>query len=315
MNKYLKILSIAVPVLLFFASWPAYSQIKTPTPLAVGYSIGISRITAKAMDYAQSVGIDYVETSINANIDQNTLEFKYSDEQIIARIRKAKKALDDAGIEVWSIHMPYGKTIDISFPDDEARRKVLALHKKVLQFCKILEPQVILFHPSWYLGLNEREIRKAKLIKSAVELNKEVRRIGAIMVIENMLGPELKAGANRERPLCRSVEETVEIMNKLPKTIYSAVDMNHIKNPEILIRAMGSRLKSVHIADGTGEQENHYLPCSGKGKNNWQEILTALNEVGYKGPFIYESAHDDVKQLSVCYKELYQKRFLDANSR
>ncbi|MGV3509509.1 MAG: TIM barrel protein [Sphingobacteriaceae bacterium] len=289
-------------------------NIKVPKRLSIGYSTGISNITSEKMSYAKSVGIDYIETSINGYIDQNTLTFKLSDEEIIKRVERAKRIADEAGIKVWSIHMPFGKTIDISLPDENDRKKVVALHKKVLQFSKILEPQIILFHPSWYLGLSEREVRKNQMVKSAIELNKEVKRIGSAMVIENMLGPELKVDAKRERPLCRTVEETVEIMNRLPGNIYSAIDMNHIGNPEKLIRAMGKRLKSVHIADGTGRQENHYLPCSGKGKNNWNEILTALNEVGYTGPFLFESSSNDLKDYKDCYDELYNRTFVSRTS-
>lgn len=256
------------------------------------------------MLYAKSVGVDYVEISFGSLIDGNR-NFKVSDEEMSALMRKAKKAADEAGIRVWSIHMPFGKRIDLSLTDEAERRQVLALHRKVLGYCKILEPEIILFHPSYYLGLNEREARKKQLVKSATELNETVRSMKATMVIENMLGPELLVDAERERPLCRTVEETVEIMNRLPKSIYAAVDMNHIKNPENLIRALGKRLKSVHIADGTGEAENHYFPCSGQGTNNWTAILAALHEARYSGPFLYESAVDDVRDLKACYDSMY----------
>src|SRR5690606_19709273 len=126
---------------------------------------------------------------------------------------------------------------DLSLRSEEERQRVVALHKKLLGFLEILQPKIILFHPSWYLGLNERVIRKEQLIKSATELNEVVMKMGATLVIENMLGPELLVSSNtsRESPLCRTVVETVEIMDRLPHTIYSAIDMNHIKHPEQLI--------------------------------------------------------------------------------
>lgn len=105
----------------------------------------------------------------------------------------------------------------------------------------------------------------------------------------------------------RTADETVELFNHLPESIYSAIDMNHIKNPEKLIRAMDDRLKTVHIADGTGLAENHYFPCSGKGENDWMAILDALDEVGYSGPFMFESAYEDEQDLIQCYDSLYSK--------
>ncbi|MEJ5961585.1 SGNH/GDSL hydrolase family protein [Pedobacter immunditicola] len=301
--------------LTFLTVFIAAAQDKTtPKPLSVGYSIGIHGITEETMTYAKSVGIDYIETSINGFIDKDR-NFKYSDDEIIARVKKAKKIADDAGIKIWSIHMPFSKVIDISLTDEAERKKVVALHQKVLKFCAILQPEIILFHPSYYLGLNEREQRKTQMIKSARALNKSVRAIQSQMVMENMLGFDLMVGENRERPLMRTVEETVELMKRLPDNIYSAVDMNHIKYPEKLILALGKRLKSVHIADGTGKQENHFFPCSGKGQNNWVKILAALDEVGYNGPFLYESAVKDVKDYKECYLSLFNQFVAASNSK
>ncbi|WP_377164046.1 sugar phosphate isomerase/epimerase family protein [Rufibacter sediminis] len=292
-------------------------QQKAAQPRKVGYSIALKNITPENMAYAKSVGVDYIETSFQAFIDDKR-QFKLSEAEIRKAVAEAKQAADKAGIKIWSIHMPYSKTIDISLANEQERQAVVALHQQVLTYAKALQPQVILFHPSYYLGLNERETRKAQMIKSSGELLPAVQELNATMVIENMLGPELLADANRERPLCRSVEETLEIMGRLPKNIYAAVDMNHIKHPERLIRALGKRLKSIHVADGHGEKENHFLPCSGQGGNDWPEILAALDEVNYQGPFLFESAYKDVKELKECYLSLHsayvaQKKIAKSN--
>jgi hexosaminidase len=277
----------------------------TPKRLRLGYSIPIDKITPESMTYAKANGIDCIETFLGPYVD-TARNFKFTDEEITAKLKAAKKAADDAGIQIWSVHMLFGKHIDISFPDEVERQKVMELHKKILSFCTILKPKLILFHPSWYLGLNERDVRKSQMIKSANEMNKVVKAMNATMVIENMLGPALLVDAKRERPLCRTVEETVEIMNKLPNDIYSAIDLNHIKNPEKLILAMGARLKTLHVSDGTGKAENHFFPCSGQGQNDWVAILAALNTVKYNGPFMYECAYKDAKDFKPCYDTLYQ---------
>ena len=277
-----------------------------PQPMRLGYSINITAITPEKMAYAHSSGISCIEIGIGGIIEKGTLNFKFSETQIDSILTNAKNAADNAGIEIWSIHMPYSHYIDISLSNEVQRQKVIAVHKKILKFCKILSPKIILFHPSWFLGLNERELRKRQMIKSAIELNKTIKEMHDTMVIENMLGPELLLkNGKRERPLCRSVEETVEIMNRLPNDIYSAIDVNHIKNPENLILAMGSRLKTVHISDGNGEEECHYFPCSGQGKNDWTAILSAFYKVHYKGPFMYECHYTDVKDMKPCFQSLY----------
>jgi len=281
--------------------------VEAPEPLGVGYSVPITGINAAKMEYAKSVGIGYVETSGTGTFFDDNRNFKKSDSEATSIMRNAKKAADDAGVVIWSTHMAFSEKMDLSTINEDDRKKVVAAHIKLIEYLAILKPKYILFHPSYYLDPpNQRDLRKNQLIKSVTELNVAIQAIGSTMVIENMLGPELMSGT-RERPLMRSVEETVEIFRRLPSTVYSAIDMNHIKNPEILIRAMGKRLKSVHIADGTGKAENHWFPCSGQGENDWTEILKALDEVGYSGPFLYESDYNDEKDLVQCYQTLYNK--------
>lgn len=305
-TKFTFFLSI---IFFFFIVNPSYAQInQRPKPLKIGFNIGSNKITSETMKYAKSVGIDYIETSLSSYVDKGTLTFNKSDDEIIEELKVAKKNAEKAGITIWSIHMPFSEQIDLSLANEANREKVVAFHKKALDFGRILEPKVILFHPSYFLGLGEREARKKQLIKSAVELNEKVKNMKAIMVIENMLGPELLlAGGKRERPLLRTVEEAVEIMGRLPDDIYSAVDMNHIKNPEKLIDALGERIKSVHIADGNGREENHFFPCSGEGSNDWMAILKALNKANYKGPFMFESKYPDLKDLKDCYYTMFDQ--------
>jgi|SRR5699024_11104383 len=278
-----------------------------PKPFKIGYSVSINSITPEKLNYAKSVGIDHIELSgINSFFNKNG-NFVDSDDEIEKKINKVKRVLDETDINVWSVHMAFSQYMDLSTIWEEDRQMVVAKHKKLLLFLEILEPEFILFHPSYYLDPpNQRNTRKSQLLKSAKELNKAVQRMGGTMVLENMLGPKLMKG-DRERPLMRTIEETVEIFNHLPDSIFLAIDMNHIKSPERLIRAMGNRLKTVHIADGRGKAENHYFPCSGEGENNWMEILTALYEVGYSGPFMYESAYEDEIDMVTCYESLYTK--------
>lgn len=303
MKQFLWLLAVC------WLSWPGSvnAQLSTvPAPLKVGYSIALVHITPEKMVEAKTAGIDYIETSFGGLLNEKSRTLKVSEAELMQKVTAVKKMTDSAGIKIWSVHMPYAQEVDLSLLDEKARQEVVALHRRLLAYARVLQPQVILFHPSYYLGINEREERKNQMVKSARELHRSVKKLKATMVIENMLGPELQAPGGRERPLCRSVEEMMEILNRLPRHIYAAVDMNHIKNPELLIQTLGSRLRSVHVADGTGEREDHYLPCSGQGKNNWNAILAALYGAGYHGPFLFETKNTNAKELSECYQSLYK---------
>lgn len=300
----LKILTLAVIVSVFQFAFA--KSTKSPQPFKLGYSLSINKITLDELNKAKSAGIDYIEISgLGSLIDKDTKQIKLSDKELEDRMAFIKEVSEQSGVKIWSLHMPFGKDDDISIANEEERNRVVANHQKIIEHAAVLNPQIILFHPSWYLGLNERELRKSQMIKSAVELNVSVKKIGAKMVIENMLGPKLLKSAEQERPLCRSVEEVTEIMGRLPNDIYAAVDMNHIKEPEKLIDALGTRLKSVHIADGDGLAERHYFPCSGQGKNDWNAVFSALYKAGYKGAFMYESAYPSLEEMKSCFDTLY----------
>lgn len=304
-------LAFIVLSVLLFTPDALFGQERTvPAPLEVGYSTSISKVTLAKMQYAKSVGISCIQIGVGHWVDRKKCTFVLSDNEITKEVARVKKITDAVGIKVWAIHMPFGRGIDLSLLDEAKRKKVIALQKKVLTFCRVFQPKIILFHPSWYLSLDARKEHVNQLVKSVMELKDAVRNIGATMVIENMTGPKLyvkSGGVRYERPLCRTVEETMKIMNRLPEGIYAAVDMNHILHPEKLILALGDRLKFVHIADGDGAHERHYFPCSGKGMNDWTAILDALYKANYTGPFMYECHYKDVKDLTVCYALMYNR--------
>jgi len=298
MFKLRKLILIPFTVLLFVTT--AYAQ-----KYKVGISIGANSLTKKKLQQLSDAGIDCVETGLTPYINKDSLTFTLDDAEMMTKMRELKQAATETGVEIWSIHMPYGKEIDISFVDEARRQKVVAFHQQVLKYVAVLKPKIILFHPSYYLSLNQRDAHIQQLIKSVGELNKDVKAIKATMVVENMLGPALLvAKGNQERPLMRSVEECKAIFKLLPDDVYAAVDLNHIAEPETLLLALGKRVKTLHVADGDGQAERHYFPCDGKGQNDWKAIFNALKAIQYQGPFMYESVTKELAGYRECYDKL-----------
>jgi len=306
MNKYIG--NFLLITVILFAFCEENQGQENPLKLRIGTTIsvfdGLKGLTLENFKKAKTAGIDCIEISLTGYVNG---ENPIPDAELKETYRQVKKDADAAGIEIWSIHMPYGADCDPSHTNEEIRLGSLDFYKRNLDVVSVLKPKVILFHPSWRLGLNERPQRITQFARSAVELNKAVKDIGAIMVVENLLGHELLRTPEIERPLGRTVEEMIEIMSIVPSDVYAAIDMNHIKYPERLINALGNRIKSVHICDGNGEKECHYLP--GRGDNNWNLILLALDKAGYTGPFLYEIRGNEVEkfdELKECYDNLYK---------
>lgn len=272
--------------------------------MPIGYSVNIQMISKEKLQYAKSLGIDYIELSNVGSLLDKQLNIKYDAAFWEIKIDSIKRILDEVGIKVWSIHMPFSEAIDLSVLNEESRAAVVNAHLQLFHILKTLKPSIILFHPSYYLGKNERDGRIKQLVKSVSALNREISEVNHTqMVVENMLGPELLIG-HRERPLLRTVEECETVFDLFPKSVGLAVDMCHIMHAELLIERFGSRVKTVHVSDGDGKSEAHYLPCNGLGNNDWNLIFGALDQINYKGVFMYECKYSDERELKECYDQL-----------
>ena len=293
----------------FCINAPDEGEARIPQRLRIGTTIsvfgGLQGLTYEKLKEARSAGISDIEISLTGLVNG---DHPIPNDELKEKFRRIKQDADSAGINIWSIHMPYGADCDPSHVDETIRSQSESAYRGYIDVVSVLKPEVILFHPSWRLGLNERKQRVSQSVKTITSLNKDVKEIGAVIVLENLLGYKLLRSPGVERPLGRTVEEMVEIMESMPADVYAAVDMNHIKNPERLIDALGSRIKSVHIADGDGEKECHQLP--GRGKNNWTLILQALDRAGYTGPFLYETRAKEAEgfaDLVTTYNRLYEE--------
>ena len=59
------------------------------------------------------------------------------------------------------------------------------------------------------------------------------------------------------------------------------------ESPRQFIIAAGERLKALHISDNDGRAGAHLMPY-GKGTVDWDEVMKALSDIGYKGLFNFE---------------------------
>nr|WP_288809488.1 TIM barrel protein [uncultured Sphingobacterium sp.] len=269
----------------------------------VGYSLDIKKIELDKLKADKQIGMDYIEIAGLGSFVNTDLTLKISVNDWLQKCDSLALILKKAKVKVWSVHMPFSAKIDISTLDELQRQQVIKMHLQLLKGLYRLQPQVILFHPSYYLEPNKRNARKDQLVRSVAELYRAVSENGLQLVIENMLGPTLTVG-ERERPLLRTVEECQELFARFPAGVGIAVDMNHIAHPEQLLLAFGSRVKTLHVADGDGTKESHFLPCNGKGQNDWNKIFATLEKIHYKGVFMFECHYDSTMQLIECYRQL-----------
>jgi len=241
----------------------------------VGTSSGVfTDYSQNEFDVFKTSGIKYVELGLSVFRNKSAKECE-------DWIKDFKQKADNAGIEIWSIHLPFGKVQDISSVKNEDRNNMIAECSRLMALLKPLNPHKFVIHPSSEpISDDERPIRLENCISSLKILTEEVKKYNAQLVVEDL--PRTCLGNNSE--------EILTIVKAVGNGLGVCFDSNHLlkETPEKFAGNVGNLIASVHISDYDGIDERHWLP--GEGIINWNNVISTLAKNGYMGPFMYETS-------------------------
>lgn len=182
-------------------------------------------------------------------------------------------AFQDAGLTVWSVHVPGGRTIDLSHPDHADAG--IELVSRQMEVCARMGVDKVVVHPS-FEPIEDAD-RPARLARCA-ESMKKLSRPDVRLAIENL----------PRTCLCNEAGEMRELLASVRGYAYACVDVNHAHRNNIvdMLSAAGDQLITLHISDDDSRDEKHWYP--GEGVLNWNDILGTLEQMGYEGTFLYE---------------------------
>jgi len=221
----------------------------------------------------KNVGIDCFE--ISANYDNYMVNWDFP--------KNCMKVAEDsraAGIQFWSIHLPFSRKLDISSFDDESRNLTIDTNMKLIEAAAKAGARVAVLHPSSEPITDD--IRKERLARSKeaiIMLCKQCKKYNMQLAVENL----------PRTCLCNSAEEMVELLRDTGANII--FDTNHSLKEDNLqfldtLISSGIKIVSIHISDYDFVDERHRLP--GDGINNWHGIFERLEKADYRGPLMYE---------------------------
>jgi len=190
-------------------------------------------------------------------------------------------------LRLWSLHAPAKHELFSSL-DENARCRAMEEVRRTIEIAGRLSAHIVVLHASDEpIPKHERSKRMARAKEGLRELIPVARRSNVTLALE--LLPRTCLG--------NSVSELEALLEGLPQEhIGVCLDTNHVKDasslPEV-IHDLGRRLITLHISDFDGSDERHWLP--GRGVIDWPAVWRALEEVGYDGPWLYESGavYDD----------------------
>ena len=230
-------------------------------------------LSAESFADLKANGIDAVEFSFNKARYYDEFDFVNRAQEYAGRVR-------EAGLEWWSLHLPFSGKLDISILDDELRADIMKINTEMILAAGKAGCKVAVLHPSSEpISDDIRPQRLAYSRENIIRLREVCDQVGMKLAVENL-------------PRTCLCNRSAEMINLLRGTGAGVVfDTNHSlveENVEFLtaLTDAGLEILSLHISDYDFVDERHRLP--GDGINNWKGILAALEKVGYKGPLMYE---------------------------
>ena len=234
-------------------------------------SIGASIFSSELMANYAKAGINFIELSAG--------DYKIYD----GYTQKADEIFNSAkenGVTIRSIHLPFSPfgEIDPANFDASVRARFLEVQKPLVEAAAKSGIEIAVIHPS---GEPYREENRPEHLKYSIESLRALQEIisqnGMKMAVENL--PRTCIG--------RDSHDMLKILEAIPEA-FACFDANHsLKEDNItLIKNLAGKIITLHISDYDFVDERHLMP--GLGKNRWQDIMAALEEVNYSGTWNYE---------------------------
>lgn len=237
----------------------------------------------ESMKANKAAGLDYIEVTMNDVIGKDP-------QGAPERAQKLMNEIQEAGLKVWSVHMPYSRNVDISVLDDAKRAETVQYLKDMIRVAGTFQPQYIVLHPSSEpIYPDEREDRLAQSHASIGELAEVAKEIGATLCIENL--PRTCLGQNGEE-MMKLIEGYDEVG--------LCFDSNHLiyQSHADYFKAVGKgKIKTVHISDYDFADERHLIP--GEGLMDSKALWDGIKENGYEGIMMFE-CHGEAAQLAAA---------------
>ncbi len=268
-------------------------EIMTNSKMRLALSVTPEALTHESLSSLAAEGIYEIELS-SGNFERfERINFVNRSVEIAEMTKKY-------GITISSIHLPFLPfgIIDPSNSDPAHRMTTVEKQSELICAAGKAGIKLAIIHPS---GEPYPEIERADRMNRALAMLAALSGIayaaGVTLCIENL--PRTCLG--------RDSGEMRYFLDRIP-TLRACFDTNHSLGEDNVhfICALGDKIVTLHVSDYDFIDERHLLPC--EGKNDWEAMITALNDVGYSGRFLYELRQGyTYAQIAKNYRSLMEK--------
>lgn len=238
-----------------------------------------------------AVDIRHIELSGGNRAFWDELDFTHRAKELVGEMRQY-------GVEPSSIHLPFAPfdALDPSSGDAAKRAQIAAYQSELLRAAADVGISIAVIHPS---GEPYRAFERGERMRCAVETLHQIAQTaeecGIRLAVENL-----------PRTCLGNIHEEITLLTNEIPGLCVCFDTNHSlrqPNPDA-IRALGSRIVTLHLSDYDMIDERHLLPYLGR--NDWDAIMRALEEADYSGFLTFEVSSKGVLTED-CLRLAYDK--------
>ena len=192
----------------------------------------------------------------------------------------------DLGVSLRQMH---GYTFGICGPEDEYRAGVEKALRSI-EWGAAMGVQLYVLHPGSAPSDEspaDEEFVRGRNAEVTTALSDAAKKVGMKIALENMVDGWTDSG----RRFGATVQELLWLVNQTdPENVGVCWDTGHAHLQGLdqgkAIRALGKHLIATHIDDNDTSRDQHLVPY--EGTIDWEDMLTALRDTGYEGPFNLE---------------------------
>lgn len=225
-----------------------------------------------------------------ADFDMSNTEtplYEADEADAVLMLQKEKQLAKDAGIEISQVHGPW--VWPIREVTEEGRFERLYNMKKSIRYTALLGCKNWVVHPHMPfdikdIGTGHEQMTYEKNIAFFRELLTVAKECDVTICLENMPFAEFSlATPDRILDIVKEIDD---------EHFMICLDTGHVAAfRELLVgdvvRKLGKHIKTFHIHDTMYDNDIHMMPYFGV--IDWEDFITALKEINYKGVFSLET--------------------------
>lgn len=197
-----------------------------------------------------------------------------------AGFENLKARAEQYGVETYSFHLPFCpfNEISIATRNPDLRQFSVGYLSELIKRVASEGFSVAVIHPSHEPIPDETRAENIKCAKDSLSKLADVcEQNGMVLAVEDL--PRTCLG--------NTISEMKELIADDDR-LRVCFDTNHLLTEYAtdFIYALRDKIVTLHVSDYDFRNERHWMPY--EGKLDWVKLVTALEEIGYSGPFTYE---------------------------